>query len=247
MLTKSQVKYIQSLNEKKFRQEYGVFAAEGPKIVNELLASAAIEPVTLYATPAWWQQNMAIRNKLPFAQVYELNESELERISFLTTPHQVLGIFRQPDFGPHISLENTITLLLDGIQDPGNLGTIIRIADWFGLSQIIASKDSVDAYNPKVVQSTMGSIARVKIVYEDIESFIESHGDVSLYASTLHGKPISAVGKVKEAMLIIGNESKGISSAIIRLASEQVTIPKYGHAESLNAAVALGIILSHVV
>ncbi|MEO5997363.1 MAG: RNA methyltransferase [Chitinophagaceae bacterium] len=246
MLTKSQVKYIQSLNEKKFRREYGVFVAEGPKIINELIASPVIEPIALYASPEWWQQNKGSKNQIPLTQFYELSQSELERISFLTTPHQVLGIFKQPVFSS-ITLMNTITILLDGIQDPGNLGTIIRIADWFGVSQIVASTDSVDSYNPKVVQSTMGSIARVKIVYEDIQSFIKANKEIPLYASTLHGKTLSTVGKIKEAMLIVGNESKGISEEILRVSNHQITIPKLGHAESLNAAVALGIILSHVV
>ena len=197
---------------------------------------------------------MPFRKSLPETGLYSaialagfINESELERISFLSTPHQILGIFKQPVFDSSISLTNTITLLLDGIQDPGNLGTIIRIADWFGISQIIASKDSVDVYNPKVVQATMGGIARVRIIYEDILSFILAHENIPLYASTLQGKPLSSVGKITEAMLIVGNESKGISEEILRLSNHQITIPKFGQAESLNAAVALGIILSHVV
>ncbi len=247
MLTKSQVKYIQSLNDKKFRKEYGVFVAEGPKIIGEILANENFEPVALYATSQWWQQNKFVRNSLPFALFYELEEQELERISFLSTPNQVVGIFKQPAISAGILLKNTITLLLDGIQDPGNLGTIIRIADWFGIPQIIASNDCVDVYNPKVVQSTMGSITRVRVIYDDLGSFISKHPDVTLYASVLNGQSLSSFGKIKEGMLLIGNESKGISSDLMALAAHLVTIPRYGHAESLNAAVAAGIILSHIV
>ncbi len=247
MLTKSQVKYIQSLNDKKFRKEYGVFTAEGPKIINEILANSTIEPVALYATSEWWQQHKVVKNSLPLAMFYEIEELELERISLLSTPNQVVGIFKQPVFSSMLSLKNTITILLDGIQDPGNLGTIIRIADWFGVSQIVASLDSVDVYNPKVIQSTMGSIARVKIIYEDLGDFIVKQKDIMLYASVLNGKPLSSFGKINKGMLLIGNESKGISEELLQLAIHHITIPKFGQAESLNAAVATGIILSHIV
>jgi TrmH family RNA methyltransferase len=247
MLTKSQVKYIQSLNDKKFRKEYGVFMAEGTKIINELLANKNIEPVALYATSHWWQQNNAVKNTLPFGMFYEIDDQELQRISLLSTPNQVVGIFKQPDFSHGISLKDSVTILLDGIQDPGNLGTIIRIADWFGVLQIVASRDCVDVYNPKVVQSTMGSIARVKVLYSDLDEFIAKHKEITLYASSLNGKPLSAFGKIREGMLLIGNESKGVSDDLLKLAGHHITIPKIGRAESLNAAVATGIILSHVV
>ena len=246
MLTKSQVKYIQSLNDKKFRKEYGVFMAEGPKMITDILANADIEAVALYATPQWWQQNKAIRNTLPLATFYEIEDPDLQKISLLSTPNQVVGVFRQPDSSQGISLKNTITLLLDGIQDPGNLGTIIRIADWFGISRIVAGKDSVDMYNPKVVQATMGSIARVKVIYEDLEEFIERHQDIPLYATTLNGKPLDSFGKITEGLLLIGNESKGVSDGLLRVANHQITIPRFGQAESLNAAVATGIVLSHI-
>jgi TrmH family RNA methyltransferase len=247
MLTKSQVKYIQSLNDKKFRREYGVFVAEGPKVVNDILAGNTIEAVGLYATAPWWEQNRAVKNSLPFATFYELDEQELAKISFLSTPNQVLAVFRQPDYQEGVSVNDTITVLLDGIQDPGNLGTIIRIADWFGLSQVVASRDSVDVYNPKVVQATMGSIARVKVSYENLREFTVRHPGVPLYASILEGKPLSSFPKVSRGMLLVGNESKGISEELVSLAQHRVTIPRFGKAESLNAAVATGIILSHLV
>jgi len=247
MLTKSQVKYIQTLNQKKFREENGVFVAEGQKIINELLAARHMEPTAIYATPEWWLHHAAIKNEIPFVHFQEITQQELERISFLTTPNQVLGIFKKPALPDEPLYQQGISLVLDGIQDPGNMGTIIRIADWFGIHHIIASPDSVDVFNPKVVQASMGSIARVHVAYHDLRHFIGEHQEVPLYAATLNGKPLSGFGKVSSAFLLVGNESKGVSRDLQQLAAHHITIPKYGEAESLNAAVATGIILSHIV
>lgn len=246
MLTKSQVKYIQSLNQKKFRQLEKIFIAEGPRIINELLACDNVEPVALYATKVWWAENAFLKDSVPFVACHELDAFELDRISFLTTSHQVLGIFRLPVFSMDVSFNGCISLLLDGIQDPGNMGTIVRIADWYGIRHIIASSDSVDIFNPKVVQSTMGSIARVNVIYDDISMFIKKHYNIPVYAGVLQGDPLSAVGKITEGLLLVGNESKGIKEELMQFANYRITIPKYGHAESLNAAVATGIILSHL-
>jgi TrmH family RNA methyltransferase len=246
MLTKSQVKYIQSLNEKKLRQENGVFVAEGPKIIGELLGSSNLEPVALYGTSAWWQKNGEIRQNIPFVAFHEISDQELERISFLSTPHQVMGIFRQPVFAAEASFTGQVSLVLDGIQDPGNLGTMIRIADWFGIKHIIAGRDCADVFNPKVVQSTMGSLTRVNMIYEDLGVFLKAHAGIAVYAGTLHGKSLHSFDKIKEGFLLVGNESRGIQQELVQLATHHITIPKYGLAESLNAAVASGIILSHI-
>ncbi|MEJ7767006.1 MAG: RNA methyltransferase [Chitinophagaceae bacterium] len=244
MILKSQVKYIQSLNEKKFRNEEGVFVAEGPKIVRELMAASNMQVVTLFATTPWLSSLTNLQELS--AELHELSEDELQRISFMATPNQVLGVFKQPAFAVDSLFADNLSLLLDGIQDPGNMGTIIRIADWFGIRQVIASRNSVDVFNPKVIQSTMGSIARVQITYHDIDEFIGQHAGIPLYASSLNGKPLASFGKVKEGMLLIGNESKGVRDELIERAQHQVTIPRFGDAESLNAAVATGIILSHL-
>ncbi len=246
MVTKSQVKYIQSLNEKKFRNSEGVFIAEGPKLINELLAARNIEAVAVYATGEWWMLHESVKNNVPFVSFHEVSAQELERLSFLTTPHQVLGIFRQPVFPATHHLKDTLTLVLDGIQDPGNLGTILRTADWFGINTIIAGHDSADVYNPKVVQSTMGSIARINLKYAELKDFITVHNDIPVYASTLNGVPLQTFGKIREGMVLIGNESRGIKDDLVRLATHRLTIPGEGKAESLNAAVAAGIILSHI-
>lgn len=137
--------------------------------------------------------------------------------------------------------------MVDGIRDPGNMGTIIRIADWFGINNIICSRDCVEQYNPKVVQASMGSIARVNIVYKDLEEFLKQNKNVIVYAATLNGKSVHSVDKINEGLLLIGNESNGIRSELLALVTEEITIPRLGGAESLNAAVATGIILSHVV
>lgn len=242
MLIKSQVKYIQSLSHKKLRDSEGVFVAEGPKLINELL-SARMPLQELFAVKEWIEVQ---KGPLPVA-VTEISQGELERISQLQTPNQVLGIFKKPDFSANKPLRNTVSIMLDTIQDPGNLGTIIRCADWFGISQVFCSTDCADAWNIKVVQATMGSIARVQVAYGSLEQWLEQEPGLPTYAAVLEGADLRKVPPVKEGIIIIGNESKGISDAILARCSNQITIPRHGQAESLNAAVATGIILSHII
>jgi RNA methyltransferase, TrmH family len=246
MITKSQVKYIQSLGQKKLRDQDQVFVAEGPKIINELLAVGFMEPVALYAVKEWLQEQDGgfVNRRLPATVV---SEALLENISFLSTPNRVLGIFKKPKPNPFPDFSEGIWLMLDDIQDPGNLGTIIRTADWFGVSQIVCSINTADAYAPKVVQSTMGSIARVQLRYADLDAIIHTHPSLKLYTATLAGKPLHQLDKISQGVIVIGNESKGIRSSIVNAAYQQITIPGTGKAESLNAAVATGIILSGIV
>jgi RNA methyltransferase, TrmH family len=241
MLIKSQVKYIQSLSHKKLRDSEGVFVAEGPKLINELL-SARLPLMELFAVKEW----IEVQKPLP-AAVTEISQGELERISQLQTPNQVLGIFKKPDFSANKPLRNTISIMLDTIQDPGNLGTIIRCADWFGISQVFCSADCADAWNSKVVQATMGSIARVQVAYGSLEQWLEQDADIPTYAAVLEGTDLRKHPHIKEGIIIIGNESKGISDAVLARCSNRITIPRHGQAESLNAAVATGIILSHLI
>ncbi len=247
MITKSQVKYIQSLGQKKLREEENAFVAEGPKIINELLENASFELLGLYCTDAWKNEYPLLAGKTPPGKLYEMKEAGLQRISFLITPHQVLGVFKKPTPRQPFQLQRGISLMLDGLQDPGNMGTIIRIADWFGLRQLVCSPDCADAFAPKVVQGSMGSIARVELYYTPLLPFIKENTGLKLYAATLGGQPLQTIGKLEEGMLVIGNESKGVSVEIIAAAQHQVTIPRPGSAESLNAAVAAGIILSHII
>ncbi|HVT84909.1 MAG TPA: RNA methyltransferase [Chitinophagaceae bacterium] len=243
MLVKSKLKYIQSLGQKKPRDEAGVFVAEGPKLVKELLETKGVTFIEIFGTREWVEENQKL---LTNNNVEEIKEKELELISQLTSPNKVLAIVKKFDVGQKIVTKQTITLALDTIQDPGNLGTIIRTADWFGIEQIVCSRDCADVYNPKVVQATMGSIARVKVFYVDLEKWLVQQKDIRIYAAVLDGQDVTVMKKINEGIILIGNESKGISDEILKLANVKITIPKKGRAESLNAAVAASIILGHL-
>jgi RNA methyltransferase, TrmH family len=247
MLVKSQVKYIQSLGQKKFRDQEGVFVAEGPKLLDELLKASNIRLLHIYATREWLEDKdeRSWANSAPAPLISLLKKGELERISGLITPNQVLAVCCRPVFGAP-SFENSVSLLLDGIQDPGNMGTMIRIADWFGISQIACSPDSADCYNAKTVQSTMGSISRVQVVYCDLEELIGKYPALPVYGAALKGKPLYEMEPILNGLIVMGNESKGIRKELLEKIPHPVTIPRRGKAESLNAAVAAGIVLSHL-
>lgn len=242
MVVKSKVKYIQSLSQKKHRESEKVFIAEGPKIINELLNEPQIQPVELFALKNWLNGN----SNYAHLAVTEVDEVLLSRLSNLSTPNQVIGIFRMPEH-ENFNPEKRISILLDNIQDPGNLGTIVRCADWFGVEQVVCSKDCADIYNSKTIQSSMGSIARVKVFYNDLTDIIIKHTSIPVYAAALEGTSINDMSPLKEGLILIGNESKGISDELLKLAREKITIPRRGSAESLNAAIATGIILSRLV
>ena len=243
MLSKAKLKYIQSLGQKKSRDEEGVFIAEGPKLVKELLEAGNAEVNEVYAVKDWLAEN---ENLLVNTTAVEIEKSELERISQLTTPNQVIAIVKKFRWDKQINSKGKITLVLDTIQDPGNLGTIIRTADWFGVEQIVCSKDCADVYNPKVVQATMGSISRVRLFYVDLKDWLTAQKDISIYAAVLEGQDINSLKKIQEGIILIGNESKGINDELLRLANVKISIPKKGKAESLNAAVAAGIVLEYI-
>jgi RNA methyltransferase, TrmH family len=239
MLTKSKIKYIQSLQQKKYREEAGVFLGEGPKVVAELLIAPNIDAVEVFALEEWAEKN----RELVTTDLTVVSQQELERISGLVTPKDVVAIFKKPGF-PDINPAGKISLLLDGIQDPGNLGTIIRTADWFGIELVYCTADTADVFNSKVVQSTMGSIGRVKVSYVELVKTIKEYQHIPVYVAALNGENLFEMESPTEAFLVIGNESKGVSDAIMQLATHKVHIPGKGKAESLNAGVATGIILS---
>jgi len=239
MISKNELKYIQSLSQKKTRDIEGIFIAEGIKLVNELLQSDIVIK-KIYATEEWIAEHQQQPN------IIKVNPEELKKISTQSTPNQVLAIAEKKKLATEPLLKNKITLVLDGIQDPGNFGTIIRIADWFGIDQIMASSDTADLYNSKVIQSTMGSIIRVNVWYKDLTTWLSKAG-IPVYGALLNGANIYHVKPIKEGLLVIGNESKGIRENLLPFIQHTVTIPKKGAAESLNAAVATGIILSHLV
>jgi TrmH family RNA methyltransferase len=246
MLSKSDTKYIQSLHLKKFRDVEHNFIAEGSKVVLDLLQCKHLACQHIIGLQEWLHTNEPFVRKYYSGPLQEVLPLELEKISALHTPNQVLAVFEKAAPAP-LKLAGNISLVLDDVQDPGNMGTIIRIADWFGVKNIVCSLHSADIYNPKVVQSTMGSLGRVNIIYANLSEWLAQNNGISVYAAALDGKNLAQVKTLQEAILIIGNESKGISEAILQLATEKITIPRIGAAESLNAAVATGIILSHLV
>jgi RNA methyltransferase, TrmH family len=242
MLSKKEIKDIQSLGLKKHREETGLFIAEGPKVVTELAQVLSAELQMIYGVKDWIEESGHLFDK---HKLIEIPEVELERMSHLQTAHRVLAVFRQL-----ASVEPVLpgfTLYLDTIQDPGNFGTIIRIADWFGIGDVVCSAGCADLYNPKVVQATMASIARVNVFYDDEGTWLDKQHDVPVFAAALEGRSVYSCSNVSKGILLIGNESKGIRQEWMAKATEKITIPRVGEAESLNAAVATGIILSHLI
>ena len=245
MLTKSQLKLIKSLELKKFRKESGLFVAEGGKTVSDLIA-CGLECKLLIATKEWMSAHTI---KSPVT-ITEVNEEELKRASFLRTPQGILALFVQPaeeTFEEHPAKE--LCLALDNVQDPGNLGTIIRIADWFGIEHIYCSTGTVDAYNPKSVQATMGAIGRVKIHYTHLPQFIAGlQGKAPVYGTFLDGGNIYKRTLSGNGLIVMGNEGNGISPECRELITERLFIPNYPAgretSESLNVSTATAIICS---
>jgi len=238
MISKNQLKYIRQLEQKKYRRREGVFVAEGTKVVGDLLLR--YRPEAVFAT-ADWQAPAGITPQL-------VTDDELRRISFLQHPQQVLALFPLPANCKPSTLNLELSLALDGVQDPGNLGTIIRIADWFGISTIICSEDTVDAWNPKVVQATMGSIARVNIIYFNLPDFLDTlPADFPVYGTFLDGENIYTQQLTPDGLIIMGNEGNGISEAVRTKVNRRLLIPDFHQgptADSLNVAIATAITCS---
>lgn len=235
MITKAQVKHIQSLDDKKYRQEFQSFLIEGDKMILEALESKH-NILNIVATESWLNKNFHLISK--DIEITEVSNSEMCRVSHLKTPQNVLAILKLPAES-NVNFSG-ISLLLDQIQDPGNMGSIIRIADWFGLDGVLLHGACADPYNPKSVQASMGSILRVCTETIDLSSLVKFEGRI--LAATLKGQSVKSVPKLMKGILIIGNESKGISEEILAYSNEQISIEKIGQAESLNAAIAAGIL-----
>jgi TrmH family RNA methyltransferase len=247
MLSKPQISFINSLREKKFRCEHNLFVAEGEKIVDEMITSG-FKVKTIYALPDY------AKRVQPAAETVIITEQELKKISGLKTPNEVVAVAEIPQYLPDVkSLACGLSLVLDEIQDPGNLGTIIRIADWFGVKDIICSPNSADAFNPKVIQSTMGSFCRVRVHYSELVPFLQEvfKDNIPAYAAVTDGNNIYEANLSGKGMIILGNESRGISEIILKMPVNKISIPafsgndnKSGAADSLNVAIAAGIICS---
>ena len=237
MVTKSELKYIQSLSDKKVRLETGCFIAEGVKLVGEMIA-AGYPLKAVYALDSWESPDASI-------EVNRIEAFELEKMSLLQTPNQVLAVAMMPQKEQSLDLTGQLTLVLDGIQDPGNMGTIIRTADWFGIRQIVASEDTADVYNPKVIGATMGSFMRVSVTYKNLADWMPTV-KLPVYGALLEGENIFTTKAVKQGLLVIGSEGKGIRENMMDFITHPITIPKTGGAESLNAGVAAGIIIAQL-
>ena len=236
-LSKNQYKLITSLQQKKYRQKHQLFVAEGIKVVNELLES------TLTLEKIFVVEGYEVGN-IEANKVVVISESELKRISSLKTPNKLLALFKIPD--SLLAIKECFSIALDAVNDPGNLGTIIRLCDWFGVTQLLCSKNTVDCYNQKVIQSTMGSITRVAISYIDLAAFIKNT-ELPVFSADMDGENIYTADLPKNGVLVMGNEANGISSEINNLVKNKVTIPRFGKTqktESLNVATATAILLS---
>lgn len=236
MVSKNQIKLITSLQQKKYRKQEQLFFAEGVKVVQELLHSN-FELQDLFTTK---QDFLTV----PKNKVHAISEVELKKISALTTPNTCLAVFKIPKVKEMV--EKGLIVALDDVRDPGNLGTIIRLCDWFGIETLFCSEESVDIYNPKVVQATMGSISRVNVVYGNLETFL-SQTKLPIFGTFMDGNNIYQEELPKEGIIIMGNEANGISTSVEKLVSERIAIPRFGNlqvTESLNVATATAIILS---
>ncbi len=251
MISRAQIKHVQSLRLKKFRDQHGVFVAEGEKIVAELLASK-VQTRMLFALPEWLDSYKA---GIPqHISCHPVSNKELERISNLKTPNKVLAVVQQPTqyLSNHIFSEGLV-LMLDKIQDPGNLGTILRTADWFGVRHVICSPDTADIYNPKTIQASMGSFIRVDTYYADLAACLDKlDQNIRVYGAFPVASDLYKVKPALPGVLVVGNESQGISEEVAARIQQKLMIPsavkdEQSRAESLNAAMAAGIILSWLV
>lgn len=244
-LSKNNVKFIKSLRLKKFRQKYNNFIVEGDKMVRELLEQRPGQAVALYALEGWLSGAEEAR-AVPPEKRFCVSPAELKKISNLSTPNQVAAVAVIPEVKMEdVQPAGALSLYLDGIQDPGNFGTILRIADWFGISCVFSSPDCVDAYHPKVIQATMGAFLRVSCIEMDITSILKLYPGLPVYGAVMDGDDVFRADlDGARGLLVIGNEGRGITPEAERLLSHRISIPAAAHsrAESLNAAVAAGIL-----
>ena len=243
MLSKNKIKFIRSLEMKKFRNETACFLAEGNKLVADILPFFECE--CLIAKSSW----LAAQGNVCANELIIADDKDIERASLLKTPQDVLAVFRRPEYDlDNEVLKNELSLVLDGIQDPGNLGTIIRLADWFGIKRVICSPDTADVYNPKTVQASMGAIARVQVFYKSLTDWLDEIKNVPVYGAFLEGKNIYTETLSYSGLIVMGNEGNGISPSVEKRITQKLYIPNYPpeaeSTESLNVAVATAIVCS---
>lgn len=245
MLSKNTINFIRSLKDKKTRQQEMLFTAEGTKSVLELCHASKISVKGVFATKDWLEEHaFEISRNI---ELTEVSNKELDQISSLKTHQNVLMLAKIPSSNiDNTNFDDGLNLVIDTVQDPGNLGTIIRIADWYGIKNIVCSLACADAYNSKTIQASMASIARVNVLYTDLNDFLSKH-QLPVYGAVMDGQNLKEVKLQKSAFLLIGNEGKGISPELKKYISHAITIAKVGEAESLNAAIATAIICDRMV
>lgn len=245
-LTKAAIARLRSLQEKKHREALGLFVVEGGKVVGELLA-AGLPVLELYATPECFEGEQGLRTRFAAGpEVTMVTADEMERISHYPTPATVLAVGRLERRAlPPGALARGLTLALDGIQDPGNVGTLLRIADWFAFDRVLLSPDSADLFSQKVINASMGSFARVAVHTVPLPAVLAGAGGAIL-GCDLVGTDVHSLRATPDAVLVVGSEGRGLSAPVRALVTQYVTIPRHGAAESLNAAVAAGIVCDHL-
>lgn len=236
MVTKNQIKLVVSLKQKKYRSQHGLFVAEGEKLVKELL-QAGMEPFKIFVDVTWKGSGLG--------ETELVSGTILKQMSSLKQPNGIVGVFHIPK-----TMKTEVSdwiVALDAVRDPGNLGTIIRLCDWFGIRQLVCSMDTVDCYNPKVLQATMGSIARVNVVYTELTDFLKKAGS-PVYGAFMDGEPIYGISLPEKGILVMGNEANGISDKVSACIAERISIPQFGGetTESLNVATATAILLNEI-
>ncbi len=243
MLSKSQISLLKSLQQKKDRHKHGLFLVEGYKSVIEFINSP-YQIEAIYHTASFDPKMLKLSRKI---NLCEISVTNIQNISSLKTPQEVIALVKLPVWQSlnNNRLQQKFTLILDGVQDPGNMGTIIRTADWFGINNIICSDDTVDVYNPKVVQASMGSLSRINVYYTDLKTVIPQFG-LPVFGAMLDGENIYKTNFGNEGLIIMGNEGNGLRPDIERLISKAITIPRVGNAESLNVAIATALFCSEI-
>lgn len=243
-ISKTKASIYANLKSKKMRIKYGMFIVEGEKCILDTIG--AFELVNIVSTKEWLKEHSGLISDYMDCFL-EAADSTVKKISTFSTPSEVIAVFKIPEAEPVPELSGKLVLALDGIQDPGNLGTIIRTADWFGVDAILASKDTVDLYNAKTVQATMGSLKRVKVYYTSLPEIVKGNKGMPVYGTLLNGKNIYKTELSNNGIIVMGNEGNGISDEVRSLITDPLLIPPYkesSHGESLNVAIATAITLS---
>lgn len=245
MISKAQISFVTSLQQKKYRKQHQLFVVEGYKSIVEFIQSPLYAVRQIYCTAKFSAKIDKISGNIKYE---EISEKDLKKISSLKTPQGVLALVEIPDSAPIApgDLNGEYTFVLDDLQDPGNLGTIIRTLDWFGFKKIICSLETVEAYNPKVVQASMGSLSRVSVIYKDLKDLYKRVDGLPIYATALNGSSIYQDAWAEPGLIVLGNEGQGISEVSLEASTTKINIPKLGQAESLNVAIATTVFCSEI-